>query len=323
MTKDVLKQISNFKANETVAAVLIIREMSVRLTRDGKPYLDVVLGDMSGVINGKVWDRGKEIAENLKVGMPVGVRALCEEYQGSAQLIISSLKPLNAQDLEQLNISWENLYPVTPKDRSIMWDSIRTAIDGLTDEWLKKLVKQIFADNEKKIKSHPASLKLHHAYIGGFLEHTYNMLVLAESAAQLYHVDRDLLISGILLHDIGKLEELNGYPDNFYTDKGNLLGHTVQGFSLVRDTIRKIPGFPDILAGKIEHIILSHQGEYEYQAPKKPAFIEALLVHYIDETDARMNMMKQIVNDDLSEGIWTSNRNYFKIPLLKEICDNE
>lgn len=318
-----LKQISNFKANETVAAVLIIREMSVRLTRDGKPYLDVVLGDMSGVINGKVWDRGKEIAENLKVGMPVGVRALCEEYQGSAQLIISSLKPLNAQDLEQLNISWENLYPVTPKDRSIMWDSIRTAIDGLTDEWLKKLVKQIFADNEKKIKSHPASLKLHHAYIGGFLEHTYNMLVLAESAAQLYHVDRDLLISGILLHDIGKLEELNGYPDNFYTDKGNLLGHTVQGFSLVRDTIRKIPGFPDILAGKIEHIILSHQGEYEYQAPKKPAFIEALLVHYIDETDARMNMMKQIVNDDLSEGIWTSNRNYFKIPLLKEICDNE
>jgi 3'-5' exoribonuclease len=323
MTKDVLKQISNFKANETVAAVLIIREMSVRLTRDGKPYLDVVLGDMSGVINGKVWDRGKEIAENLKVGMPVGVRALCEEYQGSAQLIISSLKPLNAHDLEQLNISWENLYPVTPKDRSIMWDSIRTAIDGLTDEWLKKLVKQIFADNEKKIKSHPASLKLHHAYIGGFLEHTYNMLVLAESAAQLYHVDRDLLISGILLHDIGKLEELNGYPDNFYTDKGNLLGHTVQGFSLVRDTIRKIPGFPDILAGKIEHIILSHQGEYEYQAPKKPAFIEALLVHYIDETDARMNMMKQIVNDDLSEGIWTSNRNYFKIPLLKEICDNE
>ncbi len=323
MTKDVLKQISNFKANETVAAVLIIREMSVRLTRDGKPYLDVVLGDMSGVINGKVWDRGKEIAENLKVGMPVGVRALCEEYQGSAQLIISSLKPLNAHDLEQLNISWENLYPVTPKDRSIMWDSIRTAIDGLTDEWLKKLVKQIFADNEKKIKSHPASLKLHHAYVGGFLEHTYNMLVLAESAAQLYHVDRDLLISGILLHDIGKLEELNGYPDNFYTDKGNLLGHTVQGFSLVRDTIRKIPGFPDILAGKIEHIILSHQGEYEYQAPKKPAFIEALLVHYIDETDARMNMMKQIVNDDISEGIWTSNRNYFKIPLLKEICDNE
>lgn len=323
MTKETLKKISDFKANETVAAVLIIRELSVRLTRDGKPYLDLVLGDMSGMIHGKIWDRGKETAENLKVGMPVGIRALCEDYQGSAQLIISSLKPLNAQDLEQLNMTWENLYPVSPKDRSFMWDYIRKSIDKMTDPWLKKLVSQIYSDNEKKIKIHPASLKLHHAYIGGFLEHTYNMLVLAETAAALYEADKDLLISGVLLHDIGKLEELNGYPDNFYTDEGNLIGHTVQGFSLVRDTIRNISGFPVDTSGKIEHIILAHQGEYEYQAPKKPAFLEALLVHYIDETDARMNMMKQIVKDDLSDGNWTSNRNYFRIPLLKEDSDND
>jgi len=323
MTKETLKKISEFKANETVASVLIIREMSVRLTRDGKPYLDLVLGDMSGLINGKVWDRGKETAENLKIGMPVGIRGLCEEYQGNAQLIISSLKPLSAEDLEQLNMSWENLYPVTQKDRSFMWETILKTIKSMNDPWLKELVSLIYSKNENQIKRHPASLKLHHAFIGGFLEHTYNMMVLAEAVAPLYEADRDLLISGVLLHDIGKLEELNGYPDNFYTDEGNLIGHTVQGFSLVRDTIRSISGFPESIAGKIEHIILSHQGEYEYQAPKKPAFAEALLVHYIDETDARMNMMKQILKDDLSEGTWTSNRNYFRIPLLKEGTDNE
>ena len=323
MAKETLKKISDFKANETVAAVLIIRELSVRLTRDGKPYLDLVMGDMSGMINGKVWDRGKETAENLKVGMPVGIRALCEEYQGSAQLIISSLKPLNGQDLEQLNMTWENLYPVTQKDRTLMWDSVQKAIESMKEPWLKELVSRIYLENEKKIKNHPASLKLHHAYMGGFLEHTYNMMILAETAAHLYKADRDLLISGILLHDIGKLEELNGYPDNFYTDEGNLIGHTVQGYSLVRDTIRNISGFPAITAGKIEHIILAHQGEYEYQAPKKPAFMEALLVHYIDETDARMNMMEQILKDDLVEGNWTSNRNYFRIPLLKEEADSE
>ncbi|MGC9513569.1 MAG: 3'-5' exoribonuclease YhaM family protein [Fidelibacterota bacterium] len=318
MTRNELKKVETFKANSPVASVLMIREITLRRTRDGKPYLDLVLGDMTGRINAKVWEQGKELAEILKTGVPVGVRGQCEEYLGTLQLIISSIKPLSSQDLEEMGISWEHFFPATKRDRELMWESVLNAISVMEDPWLKELTMAICKDHEQKIKNHPASLKLHHAYVGGFLEHVYTMVTLAETAADVYPVNRDLLISGIILHDIGKLEELNGFPDNFYTDEGNFIGHTVQGYSLIQDYIRKTEGFPEMTALKLKHIILAHQGEYEYQAPKKPAFDEALLVHYIDELDARMNMMKQIREEDLSEGIWTSNRNYFRIPILKE-----
>lgn len=317
MTGNELKNVEAFKANSSVASVLMIREMTLRRTRDGKPYLDLVLGDMTGRINAKVWEKGQELTEILKMGMPVGVRGQCEEYMGTLQLIISSIKPLTSSELEEMEISWEHFFPATKKDRDLMWEAVLNAISVMKDPWLKELTVSVCKNNGSKIKTHPASLKLHHAYVGGFLEHIYSMLTLAESAADIYPVNRDLLISGIILHDIGKLEELNGFPDNYYTDEGNLIGHTVQGFSMIRDQIRKIDGFPEMTARKLEHIILAHQGEYEYQAPKKPAFAEALLVHYIDETDARMNMMKQILEEDLSEGRWTGNRNYFRIPIFK------
>ncbi len=318
MTRDDLKYVEDFKTNEGIASVLLIREMTLRLTRDGKPYLDLVLADKTGRINAKIWEKGRELALKLKTGMPVGVRGMCEEYQGVHQLVVSSIKTLREKDLEEMGISWEHFFPETQKDRNLMWEAVLNAISVMEDPWLKELTGKIYKENEKTIKNHPASLKLHHAYVGGFLEHNYHMVILGESAADLYPADRDLLISGILLHDIGKLKELSGFPDNYYTNEGNLIGHTVQGFMMIRDQIRMMEGFPEMTARKLEHIILAHQGEYEYQAPKKPAFAEALLVHYIDELDARMNMMKQIQEDDLNEGPWTSNRNYFRIPLLKE-----
>ncbi|MDD3806949.1 MAG: HD domain-containing protein [Candidatus Marinimicrobia bacterium] len=323
MVRNDLKKVEEFVANSAIVSVLIIREMALRRTREGKPYLDLVLGDKTGRISAKVWDHGEELAKILKVGIPVGVRGQCEEYMGLPQLIVHSIKPLSSKDLNEIGISWDQFFPTTEKDKELMWQALLDAIDTMEDSWLKELTLRLYKENEEKIKTHPASLKFHHAYVGGFLEHVYTMLMIAEAAATIYPVSRDLLISGIILHDIGKLEELKGFPDNYYTDEGNLLGHTIQGFSMVRDKIREIDGFPATTARKLEHIIVAHQGEYEYQAPKKPAFPEALLVHYIDEMDARMNIMKQICEEDFSEGIWTNNRNYFRIPIMKPEEEDE
>ena len=312
-----LSTIRSFKFNEEVRAYLLLKEKHLRLTRDGKPYLDVMLSDRSGTIIGKIWEHAGEIEPIIETGSPVGVRAIVEDYRGNRQLNIKRIVPVNEEDFASKGFSWELILPKSESNSEKLWKFVEKSIDKVNNPYLSKLLQLLIIDNRAKILKHPASLRLHHATMGGFLEHMSYMLNLGVHAAKQYKLDQDLIITGILLHDIGKLDELSGYPNNLYTDEGNFLGHVVIGYNMVDKAIGQIAEFPDELALKIKHILLSHQGQYENQSPKKPVFPEALLVHYLDELDARMDMMKTAIGQELDDGDWTSVKNYFRVPLYK------
>jgi len=318
-----LSTIRNFKTNEEVRAYLLLKEKHLRLTRDGKPYLDVILSDRSGTIIGKIWEHAGEIEPMIETGAPVGVRAIVEDFRGNKQLNIKRIVPVNEEDFASKGFSWELILPQSESNSDKLWKFIEKSMAKVNDPYLSELLRLLIVDNRSKILKHPASLRLHHATMGGFLEHMTYMLNLGIHAAKQYKLDQELVITGILLHDIGKLDELSGYPNNLYTDEGNFLGHVVMGYNMVDKAIAKIKGFPDDLALKIKHILVSHQGEYENQSPKKPAFPEALLIHYLDEMDARMDMMKTAISQELDDGDWTSIKNYFRIPLYKSQKDND
>ena len=199
-----------------------------------------------------------------------------------------------------------------------MWTDIQKGINSIQNTFIKQLVQSIYNEHEESIKTHPASMILHHAFRGGLLEHTHSMLNIAEGICKNYsELDRDLIVSGVLLHDIGKLKELAPGLATSYTDCGNFVGHIVIGRDILLNAIAKIDGFPDLLKLKMEHIILSHQGKLEWQSPKEPMFPEALLVYFIDEIDTRINQMKREIESDTTEGDWTNKNNYFHRPLYK------
>jgi len=316
-----LSNVRSFKANEEVRAYLLLKEKHLRLTRDGKPYLDVMLSDRSGTIIGKIWEHAGEIEPMIETGSPVGVRAIVEDYKGVRQLNIKRIVPVNEEDFSSKGFSWELILPQSDSNSDKLWKFIEKTIGKVNNPCLNELLQLLIVNNRGKILKHPASLRLHHATMGGFLEHMSYMLNLGIHAAKQYKLDQDLVIAGILLHDIGKLDELSGYPNNLYTDEGNFLGHVVMGYNMVDKAITQIKDFPNDLALKLKHILLSHQGEYENQSPKKPVFPEALLIHYLDELDARMDMMKTAINQELDDGDWTSVKNYFHVPLYKDQKD--
>jgi len=199
-----------------------------------------------------------------------------------------------------------------------MWQELESLINGMKNKHLQTLVAKIYRSNKKKLMIHPASVKMHHNFRSGFLEHILTMGQIAKKISPLYDVDRDLVLAGVFLHDIGKLIEINSEYEAEYTDEGNLIGHIVIGRDIIREAIKKIRNFPEDLAQKMEHIILSHQGRYEWQSPKMPSFPEALLVHLIDVLDAKMNLMDIALNEDQEPGRFTNRHNYFRIPLLKK-----
>ena len=317
-----LSTIGTFKANEEVRAYLLLKEKHLRLTRDGKPYLDVMLSDRSGTIIGKIWEHAGDIEPMIETGSPVGVRAIVEDFRGNIQLNIKRIVPVNEEDFASKGFSWELILPQSETNSDKLWKFIEKSIAKVNNPYLSQLLQLLIVKNRAKILKHPASLRLHHATMGGFLEHLCYMLNLGLHAAKQYKLDQELVITGILLHDIGKLDELSGYPNNLYTDTGNFIGHIVIGYSMVENAIAGIKDFPEDLSLKIRHILLSHQGEYENQSPRKPAFPEALLIHYLDELDARIDMMKTAISQELDDGEWTSLKNYFRIPLYKPKKDH-
>jgi 3'-5' exoribonuclease len=176
----------------------------------------------------------------------------------------------------------------------------------------------IYQENKKKLLTHPASVSIHHNYRSGYLEHILSMAKIGEKLAPHYVVNKSLLLSGIMLHDIGKIQEITSDMEALFTDEGHFIGHIVIGRDMVIRSAGKMKGFPKDLLLKLEHIILSHQGRYEWQSPRIPKIAEALLVHLIDNLDAKMNIMKYTILEDIEEGSWTSGRNIFHTPLFKE-----
>ena len=314
-----ITQISSFKEGASIQGFYLCVEKHLRHTRAGDLYLDLILRDNSGTVPAKIWDKVDEFNEKFSAGNPVAIKGNIESFKDRLQLVIKKINIASVKNYGRYGFDPSLIVPTSPYNPNKMWKRVVQIIGKMKNPFLKKVVSNIFREHKDKLLIHPASVMMHHNYRSGFLEHILSMAKIAEKLTPIYKLDQDLVMAGVLLHDIGKLTEISSSLEAEYTDEGNFIGHIVIGRDMVREACAKIKGFPKILQQQLEHIILSHQGKFERQSPKQPSFEEALLVHFIDNMDAKMNLMKLALEEDQQDGKWTDRKNIFRTALYKGI----
>jgi len=309
--------VSDLLANQVATGTFLVQHKEIRQKRTGESYLSLTLADRSGDLDAKMWDNAAEVMDTFDRDDFVRVKGLLQVFQNRPQFTIHKLQRMDAaeQDLA-------DYLPASKRDPLEMWAELQGRIASMKNPHLKALLDSLFADQAlaKAYRTAPAAKQIHHAWLGGLLEHVLSLATLADlTAAHYLVIDRDLLLTGVVLHDIGKTREL-GYERSFaYTAEGQLLGHIVIGAQLVDEHIRRMPDFPPKLRLLVQHLILSHHGELAYGSPKVPLFPEALLLHHLDNMDSKMEAMRaQIVNDKNVEGTWTAYNSALERSALKK-----
>ena len=309
--------ISKFKSGETIQGFYLCVEKYLRHTRSGELYLDLLLKDQTGQINAKVWDNVKEYEKKFKSGDPVALKGQVDLFLDKLQLNIKRINKATIQNYARYGFDPSLIVPTAKEDPKKMWKEVIKVVRSFKDPFLKKLCYNIYKNNKEKLLIYPATLSMNHNYRSGLLEHILSMSRSALTLARLYKLDRDLILTGILVHDIGKLREINYDYESTLTKDGNLIGHLVISRDIVLEEANKIKKFPKGLLIKIEHIILSHQEKYNWNNSIKPAFKEALLVQSIKLMDGQLNVMDITFNEDRESGEFTNHFNYFKTHLYK------
>lgn len=312
-----ITSIADFEEGQTIQGFFLCAEKHLRHTRGGDLYLDLILRDRTGQVQAKVWDKISHFHEKFVSGDPVAVKGEVEMFQDRPQVVIKKINRATIQSYGRYGYDPALVVPAAAEDPKTMWKEITAHIHTIKNTHLKTLVSRLYRENKDRLLVHPGSVSMHHNYRSGLLEHNLSMAVIAREMGPHYKVDQDLLMAGVLLHDIGKLKEITEGFEQEYTDEGNFLGHIIQGRDMLREALPKIKGFPKDLALKLEHMLLAHQGKREWMSPRRPVFKEALLLHLIDFMDSQMNLMEQALEEDAEEGSWTDRRNYFRMPLYK------
>jgi len=286
---------------------LMIRKIEIRNTKTGKKFLSMELGDKSGSINTNVWndtDGFDNITDKGKVGDIIKVSGSIDEFQGIPQIKVSSIRLSIPAD----NVEVKDFLPRSARDPELMKNALLVRIEDISNAHLKELLKNIFSgERMEKFKTAPAGKSWHHGYIHGLIEHTLEMIKICDLMCDFHpQINRDLLLSGAMLHDFGKTEELS-YDSAFnYSDKGKLIGHIVICASMVEEETKKIAEFPEELKNLLIHLILSHQGKLEYASPVVPKTVEAIALYQADELSAKVNAYVGVINSDMTtEGNWT------------------
>lgn len=273
--------------------LFLVKAARLSETRAGKPYLILELVDRSGEIGGPVWEQVELFQQNCPVGGFVHLSGQVQVYQGKLQLRIDAARPV-----ERAAVDLADFVPVARRDRDAMATELQALVATVADPFLKKLLRRFFGKEPfwPRFQEAPAAKGIHHAYLGGLLEHSLSVAKAADLLAGHYSgVDRSLLLAGALLHDIGKLEELAMEVAVIdYTDQGRLKGHLVMGSEMVAVEARQIKDFPPALVTRLQHLILSHHGRQEFGSPVLPMTVEAFLLSWIDDMDAKMNLMEQL-----------------------------
>jgi len=311
------RYVSDLEPNETVTTYFLVRAKDVRLKKSGDPYLSLVLADRTGQLEAKMWDGISEIVDTFEQDDFVKAQGTIQIYRDRPQMTIQRIRRV---DDSEIDIS--QYLPHTKRDIEEMWGELTAAVAAIENPHLKALLHRFLEDDEiaPRLKVAPAAKTLHHAFVGGLLEHVTSLLRLARLTASNYDfVDLDLVTTGVVLHDLGKIDELH-YKRSFgYTDEGQLLGHMVIVLRMVDRKCAEMPDFPPRLKTLVEHLILSHHGHYEYGSPKLPMFPEALLLHYIDDLDSKLESMRaQIEEEVLGGDDWTRYNPSLERRLLKK-----
>ncbi|MFH1941919.1 MAG: HD domain-containing protein [bacterium] len=301
-----IKKARELKPGEKVTSFFVVRKKELKTKADGTPYLLLGLGDDTGRITATLWDDAKSVYETIGVGDIVKVRGTVMTYRDALQLSVEKIRKSEPSD----HVDAKNFIPQGEIDRDALMIRVNETIASIQSPPLKRLLQHVFVDSQwiERFNEAPGGKLWHHAYIGGLLEHTLAVVQICETMARLYpKADRDLLITGALLHDIGKIEEYR-YDQGFieYTDEGRLWGHISIGAQRIRTTIEEIEktedAFPQELKKQILHLILSHQGKLEHGSPVLPATLEAIILYYADEMDSKANAVQHIVERDSEPG---------------------
>ena len=311
------KYISSLKSGEVVEDVFLVVKKEVRETKDKKPYLNLQLADKSGSLEARKWDATSQICDSFQKDAFVRIKGVVETFNNILQIKINEVSLVPDAQVEM-----SEFIPCTEKDISLLKDELREIFRTIQDVHLSKLLTNIFQDKtiQNAFFSAPAAVQNHHAYLGGLLEHVVSLSKLAISFAGLYPVvKRDLLLTGVILHDIGKIRELS-YERSFqYTDEGYLLGHITSGVLIVQKKAMEIEEFPPELLNGLLHMILSHHGELEWGSPVKPAIPEAIALHYLDNLDAKIQAATKAINEQKdTNGSWTEYIRMFERRLYKK-----
>ncbi|MBI3406622.1 MAG: HD domain-containing protein [Acidobacteria bacterium] len=294
--------ISSLAPDTTIATFFLVWEKETRTAQNGKPYIQLKLGDRTGTLDAKIWDA--QSAPAFERNDFIYVKANVQLYRDKKQMIVQQLRRAEANEVDM-----SDYLPRTTEDVEALFATLQAEVEAVKNPWLKKLLQSVVTDPAiaPRIKQAPAAMKMHHAFLGGLLEHVVSLCGLCRAIAGRYpEVNVDLLVSAAVLHDVGKISELT-YDRAFgYSSEGQLLGHILIEYEMVAKKIDAIEGFPPPLKTVMMHMLVSHHGEYEFGSPKLPMFREALLFHYLDDMDSKMASMRASLAAPEGEPGWTS-----------------
>jgi 3'-5' exoribonuclease len=296
--------IKDLTAEQAITGFFLVHEKEVRNTNAGKPYLRMELGDRSGRIEARMWDQFDALSKDIHRDDFVKVQARVEIYRNKPQL---SLQQFRLAKPEEIDLA--DFLPHTAFNVEEMYKRLLAYAEEIKNPWLRKLVAKILGDpqNAARFKRAPAAKVMHHAYLGGLLEHVVGLCGLAKQIAAHYpELDVDLLLTAAMLHDVGKLDELCFERSVSYTTEGQLLGHIVMELETVSKAIEEIDGFPPKLKAVVQHMLISHHGQYEFGSPKLPMIREALVFHYMDDMDSKMGAIRVALDVESGEEDWSA-----------------
>ena len=302
-----MKYIKDYKEGDRVFDIYLCKHKQSAVTKNGKPYDNVILQDKTGTLDAKIWDPNSAGIDDFDTLDYIEVYGDVTSFQGALQVNVKRVRTCRDGEFDPADY-----LPVSKKPVAGMYQELLRYVGSIENTYLKKLLEAFFVEDEEFIRDFQkssAAKSVHHGFIGGLLEHTLNVVKLCDYYCRSYPLlKRDLLLTAAMCHDIGKIREIAPFPKNDYTDDGQLLGHIVIGSEMVQDKVRQIEGFPPVLASQLKHCILAHHGEYEYGSPKKPAIMEALALNLADNTDAKLESFTEILENTTEMGWLGFNR---------------
>ena len=311
-----MRYIEMFREGMHVSDVYLCKTKQIALTKNGKEYGSVTLQDKTGVIDGKIWDLGSPGIGEFSAMDYIYIDADVTMFQGAFQLNIKRVRKADEDEYYP-----GDYLPVTSKDVNAMVRELGQYITTIKNEHLRKLAAGYFVNDKEFLKTfcgHSAAKSVHHSFVGGLLEHTLSVVKMCDYFSKQYPaLNRDLLLTAAMFHDIGKTKELSAFPENDYTDEGQLIGHIMIGAQMVIEGASKIPGFPKKLENELVHCVLAHHGELEYGSPKKPALIEAMALNLADNADAKLETMTEILRGAGDNNGWLGYNRFMESNIRK------
>ena len=311
-----MRYIETLHEGDRITSVYMCKQKFSATTKTGKSYENVIIQDKTGCMDAKIWEPNSSGIDDFDALDYIEISGDVTSFNGMLQFNIRRVRRCGEGEYDP-----KDFLPSSKRDVEEMYAELLGYVKKINNPYIAKLVRSFFVEDEEFVKAfkfHSAAKSVHHGFIGGLLEHTLGVTKLCDFYADTYPViNRDLILAAAMFHDMGKLREISTFPENDYTDDGNLLGHIVMGVEMIGERIRTIDGFPPKVASELKHCILAHHGEYEYGSPKKPALVEALALNFADNLDAKMETLTEIFAANEGKSEWLGFNRLFDSNLRK------